>query len=180
MKHHAQSVDDALIGGLSYSLTPGASYVTNRRLFSYFAQGGNQYSPNGAKEMKVNLTGDQWLDPSTFRVMSQLNNAGNIGAAEGTTPKQVEPLSWNPAVFFRRARIIGGVVAEETDNFNRLSLMLTALKTEEEQNNIAGEGFCNFDFQGTSPGSRSTYRLENYDQAGYVSASRRILFKPVD
>ena len=29
MEHHAQSVDDALIGGLSYKLEPGASYVTN-------------------------------------------------------------------------------------------------------------------------------------------------------
>ena len=31
MEHHAQSIDDALIGGLSYKLKPGASYVTNRR-----------------------------------------------------------------------------------------------------------------------------------------------------
>ena len=49
MEHHAQSVDDALIGGLSYKLKAGASYVTNRRSVSYFAQGGNQYSPNGVK-----------------------------------------------------------------------------------------------------------------------------------
>ena len=94
--------------------------------------------------MKFNLTGDQWLDPSTFRVMFQLNNTGKIGAAEGTA-QRVEPLSWNPAAFFRHARIIcGGVVVEDIDNFNRLSLMLTALKSEEEQNTIAGEGFCNF------------------------------------
>ena len=127
MEHHAQSVDDALIGGLSYSLKPGAAYVTNRRSASFFAQGGNQYSPNGVKIMKFHLTGDQWLGPSTSRVMFQLNNAGNIGAAEGTTPKQLEPLSWNPAVFFRRARIIcRGVVVEDMDNFNRLSLMPTA------------------------------------------------------
>ena len=146
MGHHAQSVDDALIGGLSYKLKPGASYVTNRRSVSFFAQGGNQYSPNGVKVMKFNLTGDQWLDPSTFRVMFQLGNTGNIGAPEGTALKRVEPLSWNPAVFVRRARIIcGGVVVEDTDSFNRLSLMLTALKTEEEQHTIAGEGFCNFD-----------------------------------
>ena len=141
MEHHAQSVDDALIGGPSYKLKAGASYVTNRRSVSYFAQGGNQYSPIGVKVMKFTLTGDPWLDVSTFRVMSQLNNAGNIGAAEGAAQKQFEPLSWNPAVFFRRARIICGV-----DNFIRLSLMLTALKTEEEQNIIAGEGFCNFDY----------------------------------
>ena len=144
MEHHAQSIDDALIGGLSYKLKPGASYVTNRRSVSYFAQGGNQYSPSGVKVMKFNLTGDQWLDPSTFRVMFQLNNTGNVGAAEGTSLKMVEPLSWNPAVFFRRARIVaGGQVVEDIDSFNRHSLMLTALKTEEEQNTVAGEGFCN-------------------------------------
>ena len=91
--------------------------------------------------MELNLTGDQWLDPSTFRVMLQLDNAGNIGAPEGSPLKQIEPLSWNPAVFFRRARIIcGGVVVEDIDNFSRLSLMLTALKAEEEQHSIAGEG----------------------------------------
>ena len=84
MEHHAQSVDDALIGGLSYKLKAGASYVTNRRSVSYFASGGNSYSPNGVKVMKFSLTGDQWLDPSTFRVMFQLNNTGNVGAAEGS------------------------------------------------------------------------------------------------
>ena len=71
MEHHAQSIDDALIGGLRYKLKPGASYVTNRRSVSYFAQGGNQYSPSGVKVMKFNLTRDQWLDPSTFRAMTE-------------------------------------------------------------------------------------------------------------
>ena len=128
MEHHAQSVDDARIGGLSYKLQPRPSYVTNRRSVSYFASGGNQYSPNGVKVMKFNLTGDQWLDPSTFRGMLQLSNAGNVGAAEGAATKTLEPLSWNPAVFFRRERIVcGGVVVEDIDNFSRLSLMLTAL-----------------------------------------------------
>ena len=179
MEHHAQSGDGAPIGGLNYKLKAGASYVTNRRSVSYFAQGGNQYSPN-VKVMKFNLTGDQWLDPSTFRVMFQLNNAGNIGAPEGSPLKQIKPLPWNPAVFFRRARIIcGGVVVEDVDNFNRLSLMLTALETEEEQTSIAGKGFCNFDHKHATEqqhDSRSTYRLENYDQAGYATTARRVLF----
>ena len=52
MEHHAQSVEDALIGGLSYKLKAGASYVINRRSVSYFAQGGNQYSSNGVKVME--------------------------------------------------------------------------------------------------------------------------------
>ena len=116
--------------------------------------------------------------------MFQLNDTGNVGAAERTAPKMIEPLSWNPAVFFRRARIIaGGQVVEDIDSFNRLSLMPTALKTEEEQNTIAGEGFCNFGgkyiVEGSASDSRSTYRQEDYDQAGLVISSRRVLFKPL-
>ena len=128
MEHHAQSIDDALIGGLSYKLKPGASYVTNRRSVSYFASGGNTYSPNGVKVMKFNLAGDQWLDPSTFRVAFQLNNHnGNISGTP-SFPIMVQPLLWNPAVFFRRARLIcGGQVVEDIDGFDRLSLMLTDL-----------------------------------------------------
>ena len=74
MEHHAQSVDDALIGGLPYKLKAGASYVTYRRSVSYFAQGGNVYKPSGARVMQFHLTGDQWMGPSTFRVAFQLNN----------------------------------------------------------------------------------------------------------
>ena len=114
--------------------------------------------------------------------MFQLNNAGNVGAPEGSATKALEPLSWNPAVFFRRARTICGGVVEDIDNFNRLSLMLTALKTEEEQTSIAGEGLCNFDHKHATEqqtDSRLTYRLEDYDQAGNVTTARPVLFKPI-
>ena len=66
MEHHANSVDDALIGGLSYKLKASASYVTNRRSVSYFAQGGNDYKPSGVRVMKFHLTGDQWMDHLLF------------------------------------------------------------------------------------------------------------------
>ena len=87
-------------------------------------------------------------------------------------------------MFFRRARIIaGGQVIEGIDAFNRLGLMLTALKTEDEQNTIAGEGFFKFDgtyiVDGAASDSRTTYRQEDYDQAGVVITSRRVLFKPM-
>ena len=145
MEHHAQSIDDASIGGLSYKLKPGASYVTNRRSVSYFASGGNTYSPNGVKVMRFNLTGDQWLDPSTFRVAFQLNNNSEVKANDFQI--MVQPLSWNPAGFFRRARLIcGGQVVEDIDDFNRLSLMLTDLMREDDQHDIACEGFGNLDF----------------------------------
>ena len=74
--------------------------------------------------MRFNFTGDQWLDPSTFRVAFQLNN--NNGTNGDGFQIMVQPLGWNPACFFRRARLIcGGQVVEDIDGFNRLSLMLT-------------------------------------------------------
>ena len=143
MEHHAQSIGDALIGGLSYKLKPGASYIFNRRSVSYFASGGSTYSPNGVKVMKLNLTGDQWLDPSTFRVAFQLTN--HNGTNGDGFQAMVQPLSWNPAVFFRRARLIcGGQVVEDIDDFNRPSLMLTDLLPEDDQHDIGCEGFGDF------------------------------------
>ena len=177
MEHHVQSVDDALIGGLSYKLKAGASYVTNRRSVSYLASGGNTYSPNGVKVMKFNPAGDQWLDPSTFRVAFQLNNNNGNGI-------MVQPLSWNPAVFFHRARLIcGGQVVEDIDDFNRLSLMLTDLLPEDDQHDIACEGFGNFDLvkgdAGQAADERKSYRQTDYDLSGNVILARRVMFKPM-
>ena len=187
MEHHAQSVEDALIGGLSYKLKPGASYVTNRRSVSYFASGGNQYSVNGVRVMKFNLTGDQWMDPSTFRVMFQMNNKEYGSGSE--FQKFLKPLHWNPAVFFRRARLIaGGQVIEDIDNFNRLSLMLTALLPEEQQLDIATEGFGSFDNKNNTVSDnsgnqdldeRKEYRESDFNESGTVITTRRVLFKPM-
>ena len=64
------------------------------------------------------------------------------GAAAGN----ILPLHWNPAILFRRARVLaGGTVLEDIDDFNRLSLMFTALKSQDDQKEIAMEGFGLFD-----------------------------------
>ena len=85
-------------------------------------------------------TGDQWLDPWTFRVAFQLNN--HSGANGAGFQIHVQPLSGNPAVLFRRARLICGCqVVEDIDDFNRLSLLLTDLLPEDDQSDIACEGF---------------------------------------
>ena len=187
MEHHAQSVDDALIGGLSYKLKPGASYVTNRRSASFMASGGNQYSSTGVKVMRFNLTADQWLDPSTFRVAFQLNNK-SLTDQPAVTRKGVKPLHWNPAVFFRRARLIaGGQVIEYIDNFNRLSLMLTTLKRSEGQLEIANEGFGSIDnrLDGVltrfeeDQDERKSYRESDFSESGVIEVSRRVMFKPM-
>ena len=95
----------------------------------------------------------------------------------------VQPLSWNPAVFFRRARLIcGGQVVGDIDDFNRLSLMLTDLMPDDDQHDISCEGFGNFDFvksEEAQPSDRKGYRQDDYDLSGNVNLSRRVMFKPM-
>ena len=93
-----------------------------------------------------------------------MNNKGYHSA--GTI--YLQPLPWNPAVFFRRCQIIaGGVVTEGISDFNRLNLMLHALRSEEEQIGIAAEGFCSFDDKhaNVATDTRHSYRLENHVQS---------------
>ena len=132
--------------------------------------------------MKSNIAGDQWLDPNTFRVMFKLNkNNGNNGAGP---PIFVQPLSWNPAVFFRKARLIcGSQVVENIDDSIRLSLMLTDLPPEGDQSDIACEGLGNVGYirlpevQGDD--QRKGYRHTDYDVSGNVNSARRFMFKPM-
>ena len=88
-------------------------------------------------------------------------------------PIYVQPLSWNPAIFFRRARpICGGQVVEDIDDFYRLSLTLIDLLPEDDQSDIACEGFCNFDSakgaDAHGDDKRKGYRQTDYDVSGNV------------
>ena len=132
--------------------------------------------------MKFNIAGDQWLDPSTFCVASQLHN--HNGNAGGGFPIYVQPLSWNPACCFRRARLIcGGQVVEDIDGFDRLSLMLTDLLPEDDQHDIACEGFGSFGFVNSEAAQagdqRKDYRHTHDDLSGNVGLPRHVMFKPM-
>ena len=96
----------------------------------------------------------------------------------------VQPLSWNPAVFFPRARLTcGGQVVQDIGDFNRLSLMLTDLLQEDDQHDIACEGFRNFGFvkgeAAQAADERKGYRQDDYDLSGNVGSARRVQFKPM-
>ena len=98
---------------------------------------------------------------------------------------------------FRRARVIaGGQVIEDIDDFNRLSLMVTALKSQDDQKEIAMEGSGLFDIQydavamvngggGFNPDAvdagdnKKIYRNKDWDEAGPIYGSRTVLFKPM-
>ena len=111
MEGHANSVEDRLIDGLSFKLAPGASYVQERKSVTFHPSGSNSYSSAGTKLIKLHITGDGWLDVSTFRVMFDLLNDDN------TTTKLLRPLggAW---CFFRRMRVLAGnQVIEDIDNY---------------------------------------------------------------
>ena len=69
------AIEDYLIDSISFKLQPGASYVTDRRSVTSHPQGSNIYKPvQGTKVIKITLTGDQWLDPSTVQLQFDVNN----------------------------------------------------------------------------------------------------------
>ena len=73
----ANGVEDKLVDGLSFKLAPGASYVQDRRSVTFHPQGSNIYSPvQGTRMIKFLLSGDNWMDPSTFRIAFDLKNIG--------------------------------------------------------------------------------------------------------
>ena len=59
----ANSADGYLTESFQLKIPPGASYVTDRRTVSYFTAGSNIYTSNGGTQViRINLTGDGWLD----------------------------------------------------------------------------------------------------------------------
>jgi hypothetical protein len=132
----ANSVEDYLIDGLSFKLNPGASYVSDRRSVSYFPAGSNIYqSGSGARVIRMNLTGEGWLDPSTVRLTYTLVNN------ETTEAKYLRVIS-GPWGFFRRARcLVGGAIVDDIDYYNRVHEMLHILTSKPNRDNDSVEGF---------------------------------------
>ena len=131
----ASGVEDKLVDGLSFKLQPGASYVLDRRSVTYHPQGSNIYTPGaGTKLIRILLTGEDWLDPSTLRVMFNIRNLSDDEA------RKLRVLG-GPWSFFRRMRIpAAGQLVEDIDQYNRIHEMMHTLIAEESRENDAAEG----------------------------------------
>ena len=166
----ANSVEDYLIDGLSFKLNPGASYVAERRSVSYFPSGSNIYqSGSGARVIRVNLTGEGWLDPSTVRLTYTLVNTN------GTAAKILRPISgaWS---FFRRARcLVGGAIVDDIDYYNRVHEMLHILTSKLNRDNDSIEGF------GARWDDDASYNswTPEYGAAVKGNSARAVSFKPL-
>ena len=102
------SVEDKIIDGLDFKLKPGARYLLNRRFVTFHPSGASTYTTNSL--IRIVLIGaNDWLDPSTLRIMFDLrNNAPTVGL-------KLRPLG-GPWAFFRRFRVfVGGTLVEDVD-----------------------------------------------------------------
>ena len=165
MEAVANSTEDKLVDGLSFQLKPGASYVTERKSVTYHPQGSNICSTNGTKLIKLLLTGDQWLDPSTFRIMFDLKN---MDAGANTL---VRPLG-GPHVFFRRMRVLAnGAVIEDIDDYNRIHEMFKIFGASDTIINDEAEAFG-------QQYDKSTVMDVNNISGIKQGQSQTVLFKP--
>ena len=165
----ANGIEDKLIDGLSFKMTPGASYVVDRRSVTYHPQGSNIYKIGaGTKLIRILLTGDNWIDPSTLRVMFTLNND------EPTVGKALRPIG-GPWSFFRRMRILAaGQLVEDIDNYNRIHEMMHVLVAKESRENDAAEAFGQvWDERGAT--KQDTTNWQGIGQGDYMT----VLFKPL-
>ncbi len=123
----ANGVEDKIIDGLFFKMQPGASYVVDRRSVTYHPQGSNIYkSTAGTKLIRIQLTGDNWLDPSTLRVQVNVSN-------DEATLKNLYVLG-GPWCFFRRIRLLcAGQLVEDIDQYNRIHEMMNFLIASESR-----------------------------------------------
>ena len=129
MEAVANSVEDVLIDALSFKLSNSASYLTDRKSVTFWPSGSNIYKTNsGTKVIRFVLTNDNWIDPSTVRVMFNLVNN------DSDASKMLRTIS-GPHAFFRRIRIMcQGSLIEDFD-YNRTHEMFQVLTSAHNREN---------------------------------------------
>ena len=137
----ANASQDYLIDGLSFKMKEGATYVNDRKSVTYHPQGSNVYTPDGTRLIKLLITGDNWMDPSTFRVMFDLVNTYATVVPYGWPNRELRPLA-GPYSFFKRMRLLcNGQIVEDIDDFNRVSHMFSLLESPFSRVNKTAEAF---------------------------------------
>ena len=109
----ANSVEYYLIDGLSFKLSPGASYVTNRRICTWYTSGAQtSVSGQGARVIRLQMNGDGWVDPSTVRLVNTLTNTA-------TNNQYLRPVGgpWN--MFSRVRCMYQGGICDDMSTQNR-------------------------------------------------------------
>jgi hypothetical protein len=141
-----------------------------RKSVTFHPQGSNIYSGSGTKLIKQLITGDGWLDRSTFRIMFDLVNM------EPTAALKVRPLG-GPWSFFRRMRVLAAnQVIEDIDNYNRFHEMFSMMTASDSRTNVNAEAFG----QDWDIRDQGTTGLTAASFPGIIGGqSQTVLFKPL-
>ena len=76
------TLENSLVDPLDFTYKKATNYITDRRSVSFHPSGSNVYHPKtGTRLMKNQITGNDWLDPSTVRIQFGVQNN-----QPGTTP----------------------------------------------------------------------------------------------
>ena len=136
MDSFANTAEDLLIDAFQFKIQPGASYVTDRRTVSYFTSGSNIYqSGSCAKLIRINITGDGWLDPGSIRLHYTLFN-------NNTTSTVFKRTLGGTGTFFSSIEsFCGGCLIDDIDYYNRALEMMHVLSSNANRENDDTEGF---------------------------------------
>ena len=131
----ANSVEDYLMDGLSFKLSPGASYVTNRRNVTWYTSGSQIYvSGQGARVIRLQMNGDGWVDPSTVRLVYTLTNTA-------TNAQYLRPIGGPWSMFSRVRCMYQGAICDDISAYNRTHEMMSILTSRANRDNDDVEGF---------------------------------------
>ena len=131
----ANSVEDYLIDGRSFKLSPGASYVTNRRNVTWYTSGSQIHiSGQGARVIRLQMNGDGWVDPSTVRLVYTLTNTA-------TNNQVLRPISGPWSMFSWVRRMYQGASCDDISSYNRTHEMMSILTSSTNRDNDDVEGF---------------------------------------
>ena len=133
METYSNSVEYQLVDGLSFKLSAGSSYITDRKSVTFFPSGSNVYtSTSGTRILRFLINGDDWIhSTNTLRTFFDIANTG-------TQPLRV---LGGPYSFFRRMRVLcGNQLVEDIDYYNRNHYLFDIMRARHVRENEDCEG----------------------------------------
>jgi hypothetical protein len=127
---------ETLIHGLSFVQPAEATYLKDRTAATFFAVGGNSYSPSGVRLLRFQLTssGDDFLDPGSVRLAFTLVNEATAATAT------LRLLSDNPLCVFQRMRILArGSWVEDISYLHRTVELFSILTPPERRKAVSSQ-----------------------------------------
>ena len=157
-----------MLGELSYALPASAQYMKKREEI-YWTSGANVYAANGIRTMRVNISGQGFLDMSSLVLECDVDNL--------STAAPLKPLVPGLEGFFQSLKVsLSGTTCEEIGDpscsYGRIFSMLSRGLPKEK---IAMNGAMGFELEPHA----TDYRAAPTPETIPASSSKKILHKPL-